>query len=405
VFLNRLKIACALLLVVLLGTGAALRKAADEQPPAEVRPQHVEAPGDAPEERPNAALHYGQAFLAMRRVGEQEKLNAECLTMPLDAQARAIVTRGAYALRMMQRGAALLRCDWAIDFERGIDLPATPGDGALILSSLACLRARLRFAEGHNAEAGEDIVAALTLARHVTRTGTLDSLWAGHQIEQRTSEALALSLPKLDTRIIKDLRTRLDGLPPGGSVSAATLRMEEAMLNWIVGEVTETRDRESLLVFLSQLGVGPKDPEKRRAEGRTFLEECGGTAAGVLEMAEKMRRASGPLAKKLDLPPDQATKEFEREATKLAGNPVFRVFAPVLDNVRSRQSRAEVRRALLAAALAVQLDGRDALKKHADPTTGGAFEYVAFEGGFELRSKLKDQDDKLVMLIAGRRDR
>jgi hypothetical protein len=46
------------------------------------------------------------------------------------------------------------------------------------------------------------------------------------------------------------------------------------------------------------------------------------------------------------------------------------------------------------AALAVQLHGRDALKDHPDPVAGGPFEYAAFEGGFELRSRLKDRDDK-----------
>jgi hypothetical protein len=64
--------------------------------------------------------------------------------------------------------------------------------------------------------------------------------------------------------------------------------------------------------------------------------------------------------------------------------------------------RADVRRALLAAAIAVQLEGRDALKNHPDPVGGGAFEYVAFEGGFELHSKLKVQD-KPVALTVGRR--
>jgi hypothetical protein len=51
--------------------------------------------------------------------------------------------------------------------------------------------------------------------------------------------------------------------------------------------------------------------------------------------------------------------------------------------------RADVRRALLSAALAVRLDGKGALKEHPDPIVGGPFEYVAFEGGFQLRSKWK----------------
>ena len=55
----------------------------------------------------NAALKYWQAFATLPEftAGEKDKLAAECLTMPLDAQARRSVTRAKYALDMMHRGA------------------------------------------------------------------------------------------------------------------------------------------------------------------------------------------------------------------------------------------------------------------------------------------------------------
>jgi RNA polymerase sigma factor (sigma-70 family) len=406
--LNKLKIAAVLLLAVaLLGTGATmLLKAAPaaEQPP-DVRKERAEVPAAAADRGANAALAYGQAFIALRRgVGDEEKLIAGCLTMPLDEHARQLVTKAAYALRMVRRGAALPRCDWAIDSERGIDLSHSHADGARVLSALTCLRARMGFEEGKSADAVEDVVAALTLARHVGRDGTLDGLKAGYQIEQRLGETLALYLPNLDAKRVNSLKTRLDALPAGGSATTATMRMGENLLNWIVGEVQEAKDQESLLAFLSQLGVGPKEPpEKRRAEGRALLAACGGTAEGVLRRAEETRPGLTALAKALDLPPDQAAKEFEQERRKLAGNPVFGVFAPVLDQVRRARAEAEVRRTLLSAALAVQLDGREALKKYPDPVLGGSFEYVTFEGGFELRSRVKGRDDQPAALTVGRR--
>jgi RNA polymerase sigma factor (sigma-70 family) len=404
-FLKRLKMAAALLLAfALLGTGATLllRAApqAPDQPPSEARPPRA----DVPDRDANAALSYGQAFIALRRgFGDRDKLADDCVTMPLDAHARELVTRGAYALRMMQRGAALPRCDWGVPLERGVDIPFTHGDGALVLSSLACVRARLRFEEGQTAEALADLVAALTLARHVSRDGTLDGLWGGYKSEHRLSETLALYLPKLDARAIKELKTRLDALPPGGSVATATMRMEESLLDWIIGEVQEAKDRESLLAFLTQLaGFKSDEAEKNRAKGRALLEDCGGNAEGVVRFAEEMRRGAAGIAKALDLRPDQVDREFEREEKKLSANPVFKVFAPVLHNVRERQARAEVRRALLAAALAVQIDGESTLKNHPDPVAGGPFDHVAFEGGFELRSKWK-RDDQPVTLTVGRR--
>jgi RNA polymerase sigma factor (sigma-70 family) len=408
-FLQKLRVGAATLLAVaMLGSGATmLLKAAPEsglptgvvgQPPSQPRPQPADLPGVAPDRAANAAFHYGQAFIALRRgTSEPAKLSAECLTMPLDAHAQELVTRAAYALRMMQRGAALPRCDWAIDKEQGVAVPFTHGDGALVLSSVACLRARMRFEEGRAAEAIEDVVAALTLARHVSQDGTLDGLWGGYQVEHLMSEALARYLPGIDAQTTKALKARLDALPPGGSVATATMRVEDSMLNWVVGEVREAKDRENLLDFLSQLAGFKSDaPQKNRAVGRALLADCGGTADGVVKFAEEMRPGCALLAKALDLPPDQVDKEFEREEAKQSGNPVFQVFAPVLHNVRVRQARADIRRALLGAALAVRLDGLNDLKNHLDPVVGGPFEYVAYDGGFELRSKWKVDETQRV---------
>src|ERR1700681_4914598 len=70
----------------------------------------------------NAALKYWQAFAALPQVTEAEgqKLNAECLTMPLDAHAREVVTKAEYALQMLRYGAALPRCEWGIGYEEGV---------------------------------------------------------------------------------------------------------------------------------------------------------------------------------------------------------------------------------------------------------------------------------------------
>jgi hypothetical protein len=305
----------------------------------------------------------------------------------------------------MQRGAALRRCNWDVDFERGIKISYNHGEGAEILSCLACLRARLRFEDARNRDGIEDLMATLTLARHVSQDGTLDSIWAGYDIERRASDTLALYLPRLDARTVRDVKTRLAALPPRGSVAAATLRMEEAMLDWIVGEVKEASDAESLLAFLSQLS-GRKDcpPEKNRAEGRALLDACGGTAEGVLKFTEAIRPCYVSLARTLEQAPDRVAGELEREQAKLVGNPVFKIFAPVLRNIQTRQARNNVGWALLAAAVAVQEGGADALKHHPDPVAGGLFDHVSFGGGFELRSQWKDAG-KPVVLTAGRRSK
>jgi hypothetical protein len=355
----------------------------------------------------NAALKYWQAFATLPSFtkAEQTRLNAECLTMPLDAQAREFVTRGEYSLRMLHRGAALRRCAWGVSYEDGIYVRIPHAEATRALSALACLRARLRFEEGRNAEALDDVVAAMTVGRHVSLEGGLIAVLFGYSVEHRMIETLAPHLPRLDARTVQGLKTRLDALPPFGSPATSLLTCEKETLDWFIREVKAAKNEEELLSLLAVLTrVENPDREGRDAAGkaRAFLRECGGGAAGVLRYADQTRPCYDLLAKKLELPPEQFEKEFEREAKKQAGNPVFKLFFPALPKCRQAQARADTRRALLSAAVAVRLDGEGALKDHPDPVGGGPFEYVAFEGGFELRSKFK-VEDKPLSLTVGRR--
>ena len=137
-------------------------------------------------------------------------------------------------------------------------------EGAGLLSSVACLRARLRFDEGRNAEAIQDLLDAMTLSRHITLDGVNIMLLWGYSIENRVSQTLALYLPKLSAGMIKDLKTRLDALPKSESLAAA-LRIEEKCIEVsVVRKVKEAKDKESLLAFLTQMleSEGRTDAEK-----------------------------------------------------------------------------------------------------------------------------------------------
>jgi hypothetical protein len=219
-------------------------------------------------------------------------------------------------------------------------------------------------------------------------------------------DAIALFLPKLDPGTIKDLKTRLDALPEGGNPAAALRACEEKTLDWFIHKVKSAKDRESLVATLTPIALLAIEGRARVsdpvAEGRALLDKFGGSTTSVLEFAEAARPSYALMAEKLRLPVAEFEKEFEREATRQAGNPVFKLFFPAVAKIRQSQARAEVRRALLSAAFAVQLDGPDALKTHADPVGGGPFEYTKFAGGFELRSKFV-HDGRPLSLTFGRR--
>jgi hypothetical protein len=355
-------------------------------------------PGD------NSALKYWQAFATLPRLSEAEgqKLIAECLTMPLDAHAREIVTNSEHALELLHLGAALRACDWGISYHDGYYTRLPHGPAARVLCSLACLRARMRFEEGRSAEAIDDIVAAMTLARHVTQDGTLIVVLLGYSIEPRMSETLALYLPRLEASMLKNLKSRIDDLPPGGRPAQA-MKFEERDMDWFLRKIKSAKDEDQLVSLLS-LVAAPEGPGRQRQEqGRALLKECGGTAEGVVKFQEELRQCFEQMTKILELPLDQFDNEWKRAEIKRTGNPLFKQLFGAFPRLRRAQARMEVRRALLSAALEVQAGGPDGLKKISDPFSGGPFEYAAFDGGFELRSKLTQTDDKPLSLTVGRR--
>jgi hypothetical protein len=226
---------------------------------------------------------------------------------------------------------------------------------------------------------------------------------AAYNMEHRAVEILARYLPSLDATTLANLRTRLDALPTFGSQATALLTEQKESLNWFIRKVKEAKDKESLLAFLGWVGISEGVDRDSGEKARAFLEACGGTAANMIKFADELAPCYDIMAKMFDLPLDDFEKEFKRESIKRAGNPMYQLFFATLTNARQARARAEVRRALLSAAIAVQIDGPDSLKNHTDPALGGRFEYASFPGGFELRSKLKGQNGNPITLTVGQR--
>jgi hypothetical protein len=354
----------------------------------------------------NAALKYWQAFATLPQLSDAEvqRLNSECLTMPLDGQVLDVVGRADYALRMLRLGAALPRCEWGIGLEEGVYTRLPQVTAAWTLSSLACLRARKGFEEGRSADAVEDVVAAWTLGRHASLEGGFVALLVGYQVEHRMIETVAPYLPALDPATVKDLRSRFATLPPFRSQANALRSDEGRTLDWLVLKVKGTKDRQGLLDLLAWVDAAEGSERDSAAKARAFLDACGGTAEGLIKLADEVRPSYTTLAEKISLPPEQFDKEFEREAVKQARNPVFKAFLSVLPKLRRAQARADVRRTLFDAAIDIRLNGHEALKDHPDPVTGAPCEYAGFPGGFELRSAYT-QDGKPLALTVGRRER
>ena len=344
----------------------------------------------------NAALKYWQAFAQLPKLplAESEKLNAECLTMPLDDQVRGLLSKADYALEMMHYGAIQPNCDWGIAYEPGVATRLPQAQASRELSALACLRARMRFKEGRTADAVDDLVDCLTLSRHISVGSVSIMVLVGYSIENRAIQVLAHDLPKLNPEMLRSLAKRLDGLPQGGSQASALPLEERSFEISLVRPMKQVKDKEGLVNLLSQIVVSEGNAETSRDRASKLLDECGGTAEGVLAHVAALHESYAKMTQMAAMPLDRCVEAWEREKQAQASNAVFNVFAGLVPMIRWRQLQAETRMALLRAAMAVQLEGARALGNRSDPINNEPFVQVPFiDGGFELRTKQGLKDD------------
>lgn len=352
----------------------------------------------------NAALKYWQAFATLPKSDDKEY--PDFVQMPLDDNAKGLVAPAEYSLEQMHYGAALRRCVWAASMEEdGIRTRLPYLQAARKLAGLAVLRMRLRFAAGQKDGAVDDAVDVLTLSRHASTDGTLIAVLVDIAIDRMATEALAAHLPDLDKAALKKLAARLEALPPASTAADAMRRAElRGGLEWFIRQVKQTKNKDQLLGLLTEMTSGEgKSADEARKEAAKLLEDCGGTAEGVVKYGEQSRPLYETVAQKMSLPPDK----FDEEVGGLVkgeakDNPIFKLLFPAVSHVRRAAARYEATQALRKGALAILIDGPDAAKAQRDPFGDGPLEYEPFDGGFELRSKFKVQD-KPASLTVGRR--
>jgi hypothetical protein len=348
----------------------------------------------------NAALKYWEGFACAPKLtdAEQKKLRDEPLKLPLDATARKWIEESGNALREMHHGAKIPQCAWAVSYEDGITAMISHCQAARYLAGLANLRARARFEEGKSAEAVDDVLAAMTMGRHLSGDGTLIGVLVACAIEQMGTVTLAAYLPKLDKEALRDLSARIEKLPPAATMADGILMAEQGVVDYIEQQV-RGMSKEQLVAYSTTLENNDKE------KGRAFVEGCGGSAEGVIKFAEETRPYYKEMARIVMLPLEQCEKEWQQLVDRVnPQNPFFKLMAPQIFKLRQSAARLEVRQALRSAAIAILLDGRDAgLKTHVDPVDHQPFDYVAFEGGFELRSRFKVADQPLSLTVGQRK--
>ena len=353
----------------------------------------------------NAALRYWQAFAHLPRLDErqQQLLGAAPTADAPDPASAKLADVAKDALIYLRRGAAIGPCDWGLHPEDGPNLLLPHLAKGRDLARLACVGARRDLAGNDQTRGVESAADAIVLARHLSTDLTaIVSYLVQLAVERNAIETLAPHLGGLDAAALDALDRRLASLPPGGSLEACMKVEREAFLDWAIGHLRRMNDQDPW----KERVLGPfaaDESGQGRAQVDAAVAAAGGTRAGVLKQLEALRAHYEQIPPIARLPREQFRAKLAELEKQSEANPFATLVLPTMAKVYDRDAAGRTRMTMLKAAIAVVRDGPERAKEFKD-AAGAPLEYQATGDGFELRSKVVDEDKPVMLKVGGKRN-
>jgi hypothetical protein len=349
----------------------------------------------------NAAVKYLRADASLRQSyalpPDATTELQRALASPLDVEDEKLVTAADDALVEFHHGAALQRCDWVMSTEDG-PLTNTAHRGAIKeLVAVAEIRSRLRFRDRNTPGAMDDVLAAMAGARHLSVDGSLASVLFAYKMENSITGILVQNLYQFSSLQLHELASGLNTLPTGSNLGRA-FEAEKVGRNELLAITQNTKTRDELIDrLLHDIPV----LQSYRPLAVEIVDGCGGSVQGFVNCVDQQHSFYVSWAPRFALPPEEFESAYKVEFDQLSKtNPVARQFTPALPRFRWAEAYEQTRRALLRAAIAVRLNGPEALDQHVDPFDKKPFSYTAVDGGFRLESRVTDGGIPISLAVA-----
>jgi len=353
----------------------------------------------------NAAVQYLRAGVALRQnyplpPDAWVKLE-QALEAPLSVEDEKLVAAASEALAEFQHGAESKFCDWQMSAEDG-PFANTGHRGAVMeLVAVSALRARIRLRDGDHKGAIADLLAAYAAARHLSLDGSIASVLIGYKLEREVTAVLQNAIALLTPAELETLESGLAGLPQGFTMQNA-IAAEKLKRNDLIDIVENAHTHDQLISRVAGIPSLAND----RAKAQELVDGCGGSLAGVMNCIDKQRAFYGKWIANFGLPPETFQQQYDPDYARASiGNPILERFTPMLSRFRWAEAYNNTRRALLHAAVAVQLGGAKELSRYPDPSTGRPFNYIQSANGFVLESLLKENGKPISLSVVSTQEK
>lgn len=303
-----------------------------------------------------------------------------------------------------QAAQATVPCDWGIDMSPG---PATLLPHIARIKGIvqaARLRAMWALQQARQADACEDLLAALALGRNASHDGILISAMVQFASEITVCSTIAENFHQFTPESLKQLADGFAVAPARGTVAACIPAEKASFLDWLENSILELQkdnpgNDAKVMAGIAKLVPsfeGSEDGPSKKPEV-SFADEiaraAGGTSEGVLKLLHDEARLYQKLERVVALP----LREYEEEMRPFlaeiqnTSNPLVKITFPVFEKCRPKEFAVQAASAMVQAAIEYKLRGDAGFQSVVDPCGDRPFGFqrFIFEGvdrGFQLKS-------------------
>jgi hypothetical protein len=353
----------------------------------------------------NPALRYWEAIMMAQNIpqADRDQLRTnDWRSQPLPPKLGELVSGYDNEFRLLRAAAhAQVPCDWGLDLTEGPDLLLPHLAHAKWLCQVARLRMMWDLQNGRQAEARDDLLAALALGRNLPQDGTLISVLVQIAIENILISTIAENYYQFSPDTLKQIEDGFEAAPVRGTAAHAVATGERSFYKWFVRHVEEARAQHpgdeaatmtSIRATFDRV-FGPNEGGTNSDRVEQLLQASGETSEGILKLLAGLPPMYDRAVAIMSLPLseyDAAASRFSLEI-KNSSNPFIGELFPALSKARSKEFATLEKLAMLRAAVEYKSRGDAGFNSVTDPAARGPFvsERFVFEGvdrGFKLKS-------------------
>jgi hypothetical protein len=341
----------------------------------------------------NPALLYYRAFqLAPQPMSEADDTylsSKEGMSQKLPERFGPIVAGYNNEFKLIRQAAQQkVPCDWGLDMSPG---PATlmphlaPAKKA---AQAAQLRVRWDLENGREAEARDDLLAALVLGRNLShaKDSVVISVLVSIAIENMVDGSMvAPNFGRFSPETLRQLVEGFDAAPAMGTMADATGAEVSMHQQWLIAAVQRVREQHpgnDAAVVAELANYWP-----------VLTNAAGASSEGILKMEQDSEPMLARFPAIMALPHGEYEKQIEQFIAEVqkSGDFILASEVPALQKARQKEFACQVVQAMTRAAVAYKLSGQEGLQSVRDPFGNGPFaiQRYVFEGvdcGFALKS-------------------